>query len=89
VLLGLAEAKTMTETTDLVQQLTQMRDELRLRLHLGSMEVKEQWSALEEKWEDFAARARLAETSENVEDGIRMLGDELAKGYAQVKAALR
>lgn len=78
----------MTKTTDLVQQLTQARDELRLRLHLGSMDAKEQWSALEEKWDDFAARARLEETSEGVEDSLRLLGDELAKGYAQVKAAL-
>lgn len=78
----------MTKTTDLVQELTQLRDELRVHMHLGSMEAKEQWAALEDKWDSFAARARLAEASEGVEEGLRLLGSELAQGYAQIKAAL-
>jgi hypothetical protein len=78
----------MTQRIDMVEDLKQERDELRLKMHLGSMEVRERWEALEEKWQDFAARARLRETSEDVEESLRVLGEELQMGYARVKAAL-
>ena len=78
----------MVERTDFVEELKQKRDELRLKMHLGSMEAKEQWDALEVKWEAFAAKAGLRETSEDVEEGLQLIGAELAEGYDRIKAAL-
>lgn len=78
----------MAKSADLMQELTQARDELRVQLHLGSMEAKEQWEQLEKKWSDFSAKAQLEETSEDVEESLQKLGSELSKGYAQIKAAL-
>lgn len=78
----------MAETTDLVKTLEQRRDELSLKMHLGSMEAKEQWDALEKKWENFAARARLEDTSGEVGEAARLLGEELMLGYERIKAAL-
>jgi hypothetical protein len=78
----------METRQELTNNLRQKRDELKLQLHLASMEAKEQWEELEEKWERFAAEARLTKTSESVEESLKLLGDELAKGYEQLKAAL-
>ena len=78
----------MTKTKDWVGELKQTREELRLKMHLGSMEAKAQWEGLESKWRDFAAEARLAETGEEVEGSLRELGRELKTGYERIKAAL-
>ena len=79
----------MTKARDLVQDLAEKRDELRVQIHLGSMEARQQWEALERKWERFAARAGLEETSEVVEESLKSLGAELAKGYDKLREALR
>lgn len=78
----------MAKTTDLVDDLKQTRDELRVKMHLASMEAKEQWDALEAKWEKFAARARLEDTAGEVGDAMRALGEELRMGYERIRAAL-
>lgn len=78
----------MSKTTDLVEELTRKRDELRVQMHLASMEAKKEWEELEEKWSRFASMARLEETVESVEDSLELLGGELRKGYQKLKAAL-
>lgn len=37
----------------LMSFLKRQRDELKLQMHLGSQEAKEQWEKLEEKWHDL------------------------------------
>ncbi|MBI1354613.1 MAG: hypothetical protein GC160_09725 [Acidobacteria bacterium] len=78
----------MTENKEIVDDLKQRRDELRVQMHLASMEARQEWEALEARWDEFVAKARLRKTSEDVEESLRMLGDELAQGYERVKAAL-
>jgi hypothetical protein len=78
----------MTRTRSWVGELKQTREELRLKMHLGSMEAREQWEGLEGKWREFAAKARLAETGEEVEGSLRELGLDLKAGYERIKAAL-
>ncbi len=78
----------MTNTNNLVEELTRKRDELRVQVHLASMEAKQEWEELEEKWNRFASMARLDDTVEGVEDSLDLLGGELAKGYQKLKAAL-
>jgi hypothetical protein len=43
------------EGVDLVQQL---RDELRLQIHLGTTEARAEWEKLEQKWLDLEARTQ-------------------------------
>ncbi len=78
----------MTKSTGLMQDLEQTRDELRVKLHLASMDAKQEWDELEAKWDGFAARARLDDTSEEVGEAMRALGEELKLGYARIKKAL-
>ncbi len=78
----------MEALQDLANDLRRKRDELKLQLHLASMEAKQQWEALEEKWDRFAVEAHLTETTANVEEGLKLLGEELAQGYEDFRAAL-
>ena len=48
----------MTDFDDMIDELKQKRDELRVQMHLASKEVKDEWNELEEKMEDFSGKAK-------------------------------
>ena len=48
----------MTDFDDVIEDLKQKRDELRLQMHLASKEIKDEWNELEEKMEDFSGNAK-------------------------------
>lgn len=86
----------MTNFDELIAELKQKRDELRLQIHLGSKEVREEWDELEEKLDEFSAKAKqfaseakLKETGEGLGDALGKLGDELKLGYKRIRDALR
>jgi hypothetical protein len=47
----------MTDLNQLLQELKQRRDELRVKIHLASKDIKEDWDGLEEKMHDFSGKA--------------------------------
>ncbi len=86
----------MTNFDDLIDELKQKRDELRLQIHLGSKEVKEEWEELEEKLDEFSVKAKqfaneakLKETGEGLGDALGKLGEELKLGYKRIRDALK
>ena len=79
----------MGEFDDLVAELKQKRDELRLKIHLASKEAQDEWEELEEKMQEFSSRAELGKTSEGVGDALGKLGEELKMGYKRVRNAIR
>ena len=78
----------MSGTDELLDKLKQERDEIALKIHLGSMELKEEWQALEDKWDRFNGRAGLGKTADGVESALELLGGELKKGYERLRKAL-
>lgn len=79
---------------EVVERLKQERDELRVKVHLGSMEAKEQWEALERKWETFEGRIAQAkrETTEKVQDAndaAGIIANELEAAYQRIRENLR
>ena len=79
----------MSEFDDLVADLKQKRDELRLKVHLASKEAQDEWEELEEKMQEFSSRAELGKTSEGLGDALGKLGEELKMGYKRVRNAIR
>jgi SMC interacting uncharacterized protein involved in chromosome segregation len=86
----------MTDFDDMLEELKQKRDELRVQMHLASREIKEEWEELEEKMEDFAGKAKkfsddakLKETGAGIGDALGKLGGELKHGYARIRDALK
>ena len=85
----------MSDFDDMIEELKQKRDELRLQIHLASKEVKDEWDDLEEKMEDFSGKAKqfandaeLKKTGEGIGDALSQLGSELKRGYDRIKEAL-
>ena len=79
----------MSDFDEILEQLRQRRDELRVQVNLASKEIKEEWEELEEKMDDFAKRAQLGETGSGVGDALAQVGRELKKGYERIRDALK
>lgn len=79
----------MADLHDLNRDLKKLRGELELRMHLASMEAKQEWKELETKWQSFSSKARLAESAESMGDALELLGEEIKKGYKRLKVALK
>ena len=83
----------MDDFDELIEELKQKRDELRVQMNLASREAKDDWEELEARMEEFTAKARrfaedvkVKETSEGVGEALGQLGAEIKK---QRRRALR
>lgn len=78
----------MTKIPSVFDDLKLIRDEIRLQIHLASMEARDEWDELETKWEKFSARAKLKEGTEEIGEVAEELAREIKAGYAKLKKAL-
>jgi len=63
--------------------LQMLRDEVRLRLHLASMDIKDQWKKLEPQLEEVEKKA------ENVSEASRTLIHDTVKTLEKFRASLK
>ena len=86
----------MADIDEIIEELKQKRDEIRVQINLASKEIKDEWEDLEEKMEDFAGKAKqfsddakLKETGEGIGDAFGQLGSELKRGYDRIREAIK
>jgi vacuolar-type H+-ATPase subunit D/Vma8 len=79
----------MADFDKMLKDLKEKRDELRVRIHLASRELQDEWQELEQKMEDFSRRARLKESGAAVSKALGTLGTELKSGYHRIHRALK
>jgi len=79
----------MAEFDEMLDDLKQKRDELRLQMHLASREAKDEWQELEEKMDQFSAKAKLGDTGKGVGKALSQLGHELKQGYERLWKAIK
>lgn len=75
---------------EVFEALEQERDELRVRIHLAGMEVRDKWEELEAQWEQFVARneqlkRELEPTVDDTKAALVLLREELAEGYRKIR----
>lgn len=78
----------------LLESLRQKRDELRLQLHLGKAQVREEWDEAEDKWKRFEDQARrwrdtADETAGKMRETIKILAEELEDAYRRIRRTLK
>lgn len=78
----------MVDTEKLTQDLQTARDELMLKVHLASKDIKDEWDELEAKYAEIVEEMKLDETAEGLGSAGDLLLDEIKKGYERIKAAL-
>lgn len=79
----------MPDFDEILEDLKQRRDELRVRMHLASRELQDEWEELEKKMNDFSRRAGIKETGDGVGKALGSLGSELKAGYQRIHRALK
>lgn len=73
--------------------LRQQRDELRVKVHLAGMEVRDEWEQLEEQWQQLVVKKdQLERELEPTVDDARvawlMLKDEVFEAYRTIRKRL-
>ena len=76
------------------EALLKARDELRLQLHLGSLEAKQLWDELERKWEQVSEELgkvglHAKEPLNDIGKATRALLGEIKNGYDRVRGQLK
>jgi hypothetical protein len=79
----------MADFDDLMEELKQKRDELRVQMNLASRELKDEWDELEEKMEEFSEKANLEETGKGLSKAVGQLGQEIKLGYERLWKAVK
>ena len=77
----------------LFKELQNERDQIKLQAHLLTMDTKEEWNELEQKYEQFKTKtSTLAEVPEDsageVAEAIKLVGEELREGYKRIRNSL-
>jgi hypothetical protein len=78
---------------DAVAKLKQERDELRLKVRLGTMEAKDEWKELEAKWRTLEARLSdtkdgAMEKAQGAREGVGVIAEELRAAYRRIRERL-
>lgn len=82
------------EFEKLVDRLKTERDGLKLKMHLASMEVREEFEEAEKTWNQLKTRAMdiadgASETSDEYIDKAKIVGEELKEAYKRIAGRLR
>lgn len=78
----------MLDFAMLAEDIKRTRDEIQLKIHLGSKEVQDEWSELEQRWTSFESKAQLDKSARDVSDAVKILGSELKDAYTRIRQAL-
>lgn len=81
------------EFRKLVEKLKMERDEIKLKIHLGSMDAKEEFEEAEKKWHHVKTKASYmtddaVETTEEVITKSKIVGEELKETYNRISKRL-
>jgi hypothetical protein len=77
------------EFNNLVEKLKMERDELKLKMHLASMDAREEYEEAEKKWDQVKVKASdiaddAVETSEEFIAKSKIVGEELKETYKRI-----
>ncbi len=81
------------EFNKLVEKLKSERDEIKLKIHLASMDAKNEYEEAEKKWGQVKAKASeitddAVETSEEFIAKSKIVGEELKETYNRISKRL-
>jgi hypothetical protein len=76
-----------------INALKQQRDELKLKIHLGKEEVRDEWDKLSDKLATLESRfepvkSAVGTTADNVWESLKLLGGEIHDGFQRIRKSL-
>jgi hypothetical protein len=79
----------MADLKTIYEDAKRTRDEIALKVHLGSRELQDEWERLEQRWKEFEVKAQLERSVKDVGAATEILGSELKNAYARIRGALQ
>ncbi len=81
------------EFDELTEALKQQRDEIEVKIHLASMDAKDEWQKGEKKWGEFVDALGVItddtkEASAELIHATKIIGDELKETYSRISERL-
>ena len=78
---------------EVISKLKQERDELKLKMHLASMDAKDEYERLSGKCDDLTdqyepVKDAVEDTAESIFAALGMVADELKFGFQRVRKAI-
>lgn len=78
---------------EMLNELKQERDELKVKLQLARMDAGDEWEKLEAKLEKLEAKTKelgsvAADASQDISAAAKLLGEEIANGFSKVRKHL-
>jgi len=82
------------ELKTLSDKIKQYRDEARVQLHLAHQDVKDEFDDLEQEWGKFRTRfdqvmGDASEASQEARQTAKKLGEDLKKGYENIRDKMK
>lgn len=78
----------MQDFNKLMDDLKRTHDEIRLKVHLATKDLQDEWSELERRWQSFQKNAELERSTKEVNKALRALGVELKTAFARIRSAV-
>lgn len=77
----------------LIAELKKQRDELAVRIHLGSQQAQAEWERVTAKLEELTkqyepVKDAAKETGDNVWAALKLLGEEVRTGFDRIRKSL-
>ena len=71
-------------------EIEQLRDEIKLKAHLGKAEAKDELDKLEKEWDAFLVKCKpfideIDQTTDNAGSALGLAADELKAGYERIR----
>lgn len=76
----------MINLPEMMKELQQKRDELKLQLHLASKDAEDEWEQLVAEWDKFLSSSQFEKTSEEVGEAAREIGLKMKAAYDKMSA---
>ena len=78
---------------ELISDLKQQRDEIRVRLHLGGQELMDEWAKLDDQLNILIHRfdplsEAVGESASGVWESLKLVGDEIKTGFERIRNSL-
>lgn len=79
---------------ELISDLKQQRDHLRVKIHLGGQELKDEFEKLDDRLSKLNHRFdplkdAVGETAGDVWDSLRLVGSEIKDGFNRIRKSLK
>ena len=85
--------KIVERSEKMLKELKTERDDLKVQLHLLSMDAKEEWNELENQYQTFKAKASIVadvaeDSAGDVVEALKLVGEELHEGYKRIRGSM-